>query len=537
MYCIDESTKNMTGYLLLDNMTLCSQNEKNGEIEIKQAKVEIFGACTKITYDDNSIEHIFTKDVTDIRIVSEVNPSLFLIFYHGIIIAGSRGLYDSLVQYSNNTIKYKDFFESQYKRLRFVPDNPNTKNINDLTGIEFEKLCCNLLYKMGFEIETTKASGDGGIDIIAKTEDIFFKGTYLIQCKRYSGSVGEPIVRDLYGVVNSERANKGIIITTGEFTKSAIEFAYGKQIELIDGEKLQALLEKYQVNWDFTDSHISRLFEILEENCSLDKYNEKINILKSNPKEDSIRLSLIELLSEIIYDDYSFIEQDKKDILIKEAKKQIDYYSKFRNKSNKKTKYVDAVLSAIYIDFSIIEGDFVSAIKKYKDLIVRPEMYVRDWENINQDFYDNVWMISCLLGAAYNAVQIATLTNNKLFIDRIYNSAKGVIDVMREHYDSVRNNLYDNYTEQQIRYGRIMYDKLQKVKETNCFFINNTYLLRSASDYAYLCSPSFPYSEDIYDIVINEDCLEIKIGDYSKLAKIKNYSEKVNELIKYFLWW
>lgn len=77
---------------------------------------------------------------------------------------------------------------------------------------------------------------------------LFYLVNNIIQCKRYSGSVGEPIIRDLYGVITSERANKGILMTTGHFTKSAIAFAEGKQIELIDGEKLDTLLKKHEVS-------------------------------------------------------------------------------------------------------------------------------------------------------------------------------------------------------------------------------------------------------------------------------------------------
>mgnify|MGYP000891218519 CR=1 FL=1 len=88
---------------------------------------------------------------------------------------------------------------------------------------------------------------DGGIDLIAYNNQPLIEGKYIIQCKRYSGSVGEPILRDLYGVITSERANKGILITTGYFTQSAIQFAKGKPIELIDGKRLQLLLNNYGI--------------------------------------------------------------------------------------------------------------------------------------------------------------------------------------------------------------------------------------------------------------------------------------------------
>ncbi len=130
--------------------------------------------------------------------------------------------------------------------LKILVDNRVAyDSINSLSGIDFEKVCKRLLENMGFEVETTKASGDGGIDLIAHNYQPMVSGRYIIQCKRYTGSVGEPIIRDLYGVITSERANKGILITSGTFTKQAQTFAEDKPIELIDGIKLNFLLKKY----------------------------------------------------------------------------------------------------------------------------------------------------------------------------------------------------------------------------------------------------------------------------------------------------
>lgn len=142
--------------------------------------------------------------------------------------------------FAQNTIE-REKEEQEFHREMEIPEIVGS-DINSLSGVEFEKVCQQLVESMGFETETTKASGDGGIDLIAYNHQPLLSGKYIIQCKRYSGSVGEPIIRDLYGVVMSERANKGILMTTGYFTKSAIAFADGKPIELIDGEKLKVLL-------------------------------------------------------------------------------------------------------------------------------------------------------------------------------------------------------------------------------------------------------------------------------------------------------
>ena len=118
-------------------------------------------------------------------------------------------------------------------------------DVDTLSGKDFETVCQALVEKMGFATQTTKTTGDGGIDIVAHNSQPLLSGKYIIQCKRYSGSVGEPILRDLYGVVTAERANKGILMTTGYFTKPAVSFAEDKPLELIDRSKLRDLMEIY----------------------------------------------------------------------------------------------------------------------------------------------------------------------------------------------------------------------------------------------------------------------------------------------------
>lgn len=148
-------------------------------------------------------------------------------------------------------------------------------NINLLSGLDFEELCKTLLQRLGFQVETTKQSGDGGIDLIAYCNRPMLKGKHIVQCKRYAGGVGEPIVRDLYGVVMAERANKGILITTGYFTLSAAKFASDKNLELIDGEQLNELL--------FTNDLLSEISPMaaqsFESFSSFDR--EKFNFYKS----------------------------------------------------------------------------------------------------------------------------------------------------------------------------------------------------------------------------------------------------------------
>jgi len=177
-----------------------------------------------------------------------------------------------------------------------------TKEIEKMDGYEFEKLICSLIKKMGFNVKHTKLSGDGGVDIIATSQETFFKGKYLIQCKRYYGSIGEPPIRDLFGVVLHERANKGILITNSTFTESAKRFADGKNIELIDGKGLNELLTKYFDNAPST----SKLLPFYRHS---DFNNEKYEYYKNMVAKDTAHYpTLINFL-------YSYIENKNLEIM------------------------------------------------------------------------------------------------------------------------------------------------------------------------------------------------------------------------------
>jgi len=120
-------------------------------------------------------------------------------------------------------------------------------DLDNMDGFRFEELIIRLLRSMGLHVEGTRKTGDGGIDAIAKSNELITGGTYVVQCKRFSSNVGEPVVRDLYGVVHHTHASKGILITTADYTQQARTFAEGKPIELINGELLRLLLSKYKL--------------------------------------------------------------------------------------------------------------------------------------------------------------------------------------------------------------------------------------------------------------------------------------------------
>jgi hypothetical protein len=109
-----------------------------------------------------------------------------------------------------------------------------------LTPIQFEHACADLLTYHGYaKAAVTKASGDGGVDIIATVFDGKKVG---VQCKRYRHPVGPEEVRALAGVILSDQTfTGGVFITTSSFTQAARQAAARAKLTLIDGRKLTAM--------------------------------------------------------------------------------------------------------------------------------------------------------------------------------------------------------------------------------------------------------------------------------------------------------
>lgn len=118
------------------------------------------------------------------------------------------------------------------------------KKIEDLQAISpeaFEALVAQIFDSHGHQVVLVGGNADHGVDIVVTNGQ---NEKWIVQCKRYRGSVGEPIVRDLFGTMLHEEAQGAYLITTGTFTQKAQNWAEGKPIHLYDGEKLLSLIKK-----------------------------------------------------------------------------------------------------------------------------------------------------------------------------------------------------------------------------------------------------------------------------------------------------
>jgi len=128
-----------------------------------------------------------------------------------------------------------------------LSDLESRPNLMDLNPFEFENLVGNLFKQLGLETKLTRSSKDGGVDVVAFDVRPVIGGKVVIQAKRYKNTVGVSAVRDLYGTMMNEGANKGILVTTSGYGPDAFEFAKDKPIELLDGGQLLYLLEQVGV--------------------------------------------------------------------------------------------------------------------------------------------------------------------------------------------------------------------------------------------------------------------------------------------------
>lgn len=136
---------------------------------------------------------------------------------------------------------------------RFIESYNVVETLNDSVNLaampweDFEHLIRELFQKIyaedGADVKVTQSSRDGGVDAVIFDPDPIKGGKTIIQAKRYTLTVGVSAVRDLYGTVMNEGANRGILVTTSDFGPDAHKFAAGKPITLIGGSNLLSLLE------------------------------------------------------------------------------------------------------------------------------------------------------------------------------------------------------------------------------------------------------------------------------------------------------
>jgi restriction system protein len=135
-------------------------------------------------------------------------------------------------------------------RAKFI-ENPRSSVLSSLDPYQFELLVEALYRRMGYKTTLTQKTYDQGRDVIAEKECAGGREKVLIQCKRKEKNIGVVDVRALLGVVSHEKATKGVLVCTSEFTPEARKMeAQNHRLELIGNKALQPLLNQHLgSNW------------------------------------------------------------------------------------------------------------------------------------------------------------------------------------------------------------------------------------------------------------------------------------------------
>ena len=111
-----------------------------------------------------------------------------------------------------------------------------------LSGYEFEHFVAHLLQCMGYTARVSEKSGDGGVDVIAHTDQLGFEPPIIkIQCKRQTSQTGEPDVSQLLGTLGE--GEFALFITLGSYSRQArVRERNNSRLRLLDGEDLADLV-------------------------------------------------------------------------------------------------------------------------------------------------------------------------------------------------------------------------------------------------------------------------------------------------------
>lgn len=131
-------------------------------------------------------------------------------------------------------------------RTKFIDIPVLGREFESINNRQFELLVAELYERMGYRTTVTKQTRDGGRDVIAECHETGKLENLLIEVKHHESPIGVSKVRELLGVVSSEKVNKGVPITTSRFSKNAVSFAKSNpRIELIENRQLVKLLNEY----------------------------------------------------------------------------------------------------------------------------------------------------------------------------------------------------------------------------------------------------------------------------------------------------
>jgi restriction system protein len=113
-----------------------------------------------------------------------------------------------------------------------------------LDGFEMQDVVAGILRAMGYHARVSPPGADGGVDVVASRDPLAVEQPVKVQVKAKPNTKSTPDeIRALNGVLG--QTERGIFVSSGGFTKDALNEPATARIVLVDGERLQSLLVEY----------------------------------------------------------------------------------------------------------------------------------------------------------------------------------------------------------------------------------------------------------------------------------------------------
>jgi restriction endonuclease Mrr len=142
-----------------------------------------------------------------------------------------------------------DVSEINDELVAYLAEHP--EKMREMPSRKFEELVADLFKSKGYDVTLTPRTRDGGFDVRAVQRSDIGTVLIIIECKRYAAenTVGVEIVRGLYGIVEQQRATKGIIVTTSFFSSDAKKFHNDVQYRLVlaDFDVMRSMLNEWRL--------------------------------------------------------------------------------------------------------------------------------------------------------------------------------------------------------------------------------------------------------------------------------------------------
>lgn len=226
---INQLTKKIEKILFELGVTQCqvdiekSQKVVDAKFILEGQELSISCRSSETLFENFLVETAFCDGVGSAYLMNETSKESFeemLIMYFEekgfeyskISISHTDVIYfDTHKEGINYTFKYvKDFTSQRVEQKDMSIMKNKSVDFDSMEGHEFEYFCADLLKKNGYEdVKVTQGSGDQGIDIIAYRDDIKCG----IQCKCYSGDIGNKAVQEVFAGKTFYQCHVGIVLT------------------------------------------------------------------------------------------------------------------------------------------------------------------------------------------------------------------------------------------------------------------------------------------------------------------------------------